>query len=317
MKRFLNLLILVNCCHVFGQDIPEKLLLSSKLFSENQSLYPIYKIDLIVFSHKQINEGDKKEQFPKLQKFVYSSDLIKLLNTPNLLVKKQAIEGGFTTGTQTIQTIDLDQKQNVINIKEENNDNNANIILLPYEYFELTDANDLNKKFVSRLNRRKEYEVLFHGSWFQPLFKADLSSPVYINAENEINGVHGELLIYKERFLHSYLRLRLSERTNVDLTFNSVKLYNFNNLIKLSKAENRFLNFFKFIGEEFISFSSWIMRTKEFTPVSTSNNTPLSSSNYKDLYEINQRIKMKQDSYHYIDHPYFGAVLKVSLWPSK
>jgi hypothetical protein len=160
--------------------------------------------------------------------------------------------------------------------------------------------------------------VLFHGSWFQPLFQADLSSPVYIQGKNEINGIHGELLLYKERFLHSDLRLRLSESTNEGQEFTAVKLYNFNNLLKLSKAQNRFISFFKSIGEDFISFSSWILRTKEFTPVSTTVETPLTiNSNYRDLYEINQQIKMKENSYHYIDHPFFGAVIKVTLWPSE
>ena len=110
----------------------------------------------------------------------------------------------------------------------------------------------------------------------------------------------------------------LSESTNEGQEFTAVKLYNFNNLLKLSKAQNRFISFFKSIGEEFISFSSWLLRTKEFTPVSTTEETPLAiNSNYKDLYEINQQIKMKENSYHYIDHPFFGAVIKVSLWPSE
>ena len=321
MKRFLYILILLNSYLAFSQDIPEKLLLSSKAFSENQSLYPIYRIDLIIFSHKQINEKDKQEQFPELDRFVYSPDLLKLLDTPNLLVKKEAIEEGLVPSSQVIQSIDLSQKLNPIEVEEVESidiDKNSNFTLLPYEYFELIKNNDLNKRFVNRLNKRNEYEVLFHGSWFQPLFQANLSSPVYIQGKNEINGIHGELLLYKERFLHSDLRLRLSESTNEGQEFTAVKLYNFNNLLKLSKAQNRFISFFKSIGEDFISFSSWILRTKEFSPVSTTTETPLTvNSNYRDLYEINQQIKMKENSYHYIDHPFFGAVIKVSLWPSE
>ena len=313
--------MLLNSYLALSQDIPEKLLLSSKAFSENQSLYPIYRIDLIIFSHKQINEKDKQEQFPELDRFVYSPDLLKLLDTPNLLVKKEAIEEGLVPSSQVIQSIDLSQKLNPIEVEEVESidiDKNSNFTLLPYEYFELIKNNGLNKRFVNRLNKRNEYEVLFHGSWFQPLFQANLSSPVYIQGKNEINGIHGELLLYKERFLHSDLRLRLSESTNEGQEFTAVKLYNFNNLLKLSKAQNRFISFFKSIGEEFISFSSWILSTKEFNPVSTTEETPLNiKSNYRDLYEINQQIKMKENSYHYIDHPFFGAVMKVSLWPSE
>ena len=321
MKRFLYALMLLNSYLVFGQDIPEKLLVSSKTFSENKSLYPIYRVDLIIFSHKQINERDKQEQFPTLNSFIYSPDLLKLLDVPNLLVKKEAIEEGLVPSSQIIQSIDLSQKPSPIEVEEMEsigNGKNSDATLLPYEYYELIKNNGLNKRLISRLNKRNEYEVLFYGSWFQPLFQADLSSPIYIQGENEINGVHGELLLYKERFLHSNLRLRLSKSTNKDQGFTAVNLHNFNNLIKLSRAQNRFVNFFKSIGEEFISFSSWLLRTKEFTPVSTTEETPLAiNSNYKDLYEINQQIKMKENSYHYIDHPFFGAVIKVSLWPSE
>ena len=321
MKRFLFLFMFVNSCVVFGQDIPKKLILSSKEFLENQNLYPIYRVDLIVFSHQQVKEEDKQEQFPKLEKFIYSPDLLKLVDSPNLLVRKEAIEEGLTPSTQVIQSIVLNKNQNLVEVeklenvdKETNSDNK----LLPYEYFELIGNSDLNERNISRLNKRKEYEVLFQGSWFQPLFNADLSSPIYIQADNEINGIHGELLIYKERFLHSNLRLRFSVSTNEKQVFSPIKLHNFNNLLKFSKAQNRFVSFFKSISEEFVSFSSWILRTKEFTPVSTTKETPLATnSNYKDLYEINQQIKMKENSYHYIDHPYFGAVIKISLWPTE
>ena len=154
MKRFLYILILLNSYLAFSQDIPEKLLLSSKAFSENQSLYPIYRIDLIIFSHKQVNEKDKQEQFPELDSFIYSPDLLKLLDTPNLLVKKEAIEEGLVPSSQVIQSVDLSQKLNPFEVEEVesiDNDINSDVTLLPYEYFELIKNNSLNKRFISRL----------------------------------------------------------------------------------------------------------------------------------------------------------------------
>ena len=210
MKRFLLLLIFLNSYLAVSQDIPEKLFLSSKALLENQSLYPVYRIDLIIFSHKQINEKDKQEQFPELDRFIYSADLLKLLDTPNLLVKKEAIEEGLVPSSQVIQSIDLSQKQNPIEPEELegiNNEESSNDALLPYEYFELIEGNDLNKRFISRLNKRKEYEVVFSGSWFQPIFNESLASPVYIQSDNKKIALHGELLFYKERFFHSFLTL--------------------------------------------------------------------------------------------------------------
>ena len=33
---------------------------------------------------------------------------------------------------------------------------------------------------------------------------------------------------------------------------------------------------------------------------------------YNDLYEINQEIKIEENKYHFIDHPYFGVIVRIS-----
>ena len=317
MKKILLLLISISPLLMSNESIPEKLLLSSKAFTDNPYLYPVYRIDLIIFSHTQINEKDKQERFPQLEKFIYSDDLLQLHATPHLLVNREAIKDGLIPNTQVIKSIELNSQLRLINTQEEETvEIESTNLLLPYEYFELIDdKNATTKKFVKRLNTRKNYEVLFEGSWFQPLFKQEISSPIYISNENGFNGIHGELLLYKERFLHSNLKIRLSERTNEEQNLSTLNLYNFNNLLKLSKVDNRFVSFFKSLGEDVVSFSSWIFRTKEFSPVLSSKESYLLvNSNYKDLFEINQQTKMKEDAFHYVDHPYFGAVIRVSQW---
>ena len=314
MKKILLLIISISPLLMGNESIPEKLLLSSKAFADNPYIYPVYRIDLIIFSHKQINEKDKQERFPQLEKFIYSDDLLQLHATPHLLVNREAIKDGLIPNTQVIKSIELNSQLTSINIQEEEVESTKP--LLPYEYFELIDdKNTPTKKFAKRLNTRKKYEVLFEGTWFQPLFKQEISSPIYISNENGFNGIHGELLLYKERFLHSNLKIRLSERTNEEQNLSTINLYNFNNLLKLSKVDNRFVSFFKSLGEDVVSFSSWIFRTKEFSPVLPSKESYLLiNGNYKDLFEINQQTKMKEDAFHYVDHPYFGAVIRVSQW---
>ena len=315
MKKILLLLISISPLLMSNESIPEKLLLSSKAFTDNPYLYPVYRIDLIIFSHTQINEKDKQERFPQLEKFIYSDDLLQLHETPHLLVNREAIKDGLIPNTQVIKSIDLNSQLMSINTQEEVEVESTKT-MLPYEYFELIDdKNSPTKKFAKRLNTRKNYEVLFEGSWFQPLFNQEISSPIFISNENNFNGIHGELLLYKERFLHSNLKIRLSERTNEEQSLSTINIYNFNSLLKLSKVNNRFVSFFKSLGEDVISFSSWIFRTKEFSPVLSSKESYLLiNSNYKDLFEINQQTKMKEDTFHYVDHPYFGAVIRVSQW---
>ena len=41
------------------------------------------------------------------------------------------------------------------------------------------------------------------------------------------------------------------------------------------------------------------------------NNQPFEYE-YKDLYEINQEMKIEENKYHFIDHPYFGVIVRIS-----
>ena len=318
MKKFLFVILLMGPSLMGNVVVPEKLLMASKAFSEDPTLYPIHRIDLIIFSHKTIQERDKKESFPKLDDLIYSNDLIKLSKSSSLLVNDQAITEGLVPNSQVIKSIKISNKEEEYLGTEENENKEPTIdnSFLPYEYFVLLGEGDAQtQKLATKLDVKKEYEVLFHGSWYQPLFKKEFASPVYIQAGNLFNGVHGELLIYKERFLHSETTLRLAERTHENENKKSILLYNFNNLLKISKVENKFISFFKSIGEEVSSFSNWIFRSKEFSPVtSNEKNHLLNREAYKDKFEIIQKTKMKDKEFHYIDHPYFGIVLRVSLW---
>ena len=71
MKRILLLMISMSPFLMGNESIPEKLLLSSKAFVDNPDLYPVYRIDLIIFSHKQLNDKDKQERFPQLEQFIH------------------------------------------------------------------------------------------------------------------------------------------------------------------------------------------------------------------------------------------------------
>jgi len=59
-------------------------------------------------------------------------------------------------------------------------------------------------------------------------------------------------------------------------------------------------------------FSNWILKseTKDLT-LDLSSQESLAFK-YNDLYEINQEIKIEENKYHFIDHPYFGIVVRIS-----
>ncbi len=314
MKKFSLILLLFSTLSLGKESIPEKLILSANEILDNPSDYPIYRIELILFTHLVREQKDLEEEFYDLKKFQYSNDLINLIESPSLLVNQESIEQGLIENNQVIKNIVPITNENPetnLNDQKPEKENNK---LLPYGFFELVDSKDLNK-LSKRLNRNKDYEILFNGSWFQPVFKESLASPVYIQSDNEEIALHGELLIYKERFFHSFLNLRLSEEYESNEEFQTIYLHDFNKLLNLSKAENRFFNFFKSIGEGMISFSSWVIRSKEFSPISKKDKDLLIINRaFKDKYEIKEKIKMKENEFYYIDHPYFGAVIRISHW---
>ena len=59
-------------------------------------------------------------------------------------------------------------------------------------------------------------------------------------------------------------------------------------------------------------FSKWILNN-EITDSSLDLKAQESIDfKYNDLYEINQEIKIKENKYHFIDHPYFGVIVRIS-----
>ena len=319
MKSLFFLILIISPSIIGSVLVPEKLLTASKAFSENPSLHPVYRIDLIIFFHKDLKERNLKESFSNLDTLTYSNDLLKLSQSSSLLVMDQAIKEGLAKNDQVIKTVKFSNNKKEENIEDEANkdkDSTINNYFLPYEYFVLLeDNNTQTKTLVKKLDISKEYEVLFYGNWFQPLFNKEFASPVYIHADNQLKIIHGELLLYKEKYLHSEIRLRLAEKSDLYEDRKLITLYDFNSLLKLYKAENKFINFFKSIGEEVTSFSNWIFRSKEFSPVTSNNeNNLVKTQTYYDKYEIIQETKMKDSEFHYIDHPFFGVVLRISLW---
>ena len=107
------------------------------------------------------------------------------------------------------------------------------------------------------------------------------------------------------------------------------KLYNFNELVEQiqeenSKAQER-TYFWKdsFISEmkiSFLDFKEWFNLTSSFpifkeeieeiTEVEI-DNIPVT---YKDRFELSIERKMEDGEMHYIDHPYFGVLIRLSLW---
>ena len=323
MKRLIiSLVLLISLILESNEVTPDKLIRAIDSFKKNPELHPVHKIDLIIFKNIIVNERDNEEFFSPLEEFIYSDNLLKLSDTPSLLVEKDSITKGLTPGNQVIKSVDINHKEDLILDSNSQERPIAQLDDKPlnpsYTYFEKVDSKESEIDIlVKRLVNRKEYEVIFSGSWYQPIFKKELSSPVYIKSTDKNDGIRGELTIYKERFLHSIIRVRLTKKTDKYSENVEVNTNDFNELLKFSKLSNKFFSFFKNIGKESSSLTNWIFRTKDFSQVNIIANQSLDSTEiYEDKFELNKSLKMKENEFYFIDHPHFGIILRVSLWKS-
>ena len=322
-KSIIFLVLFISLLLESNEVIPDKLIRAIDSFKKNPDLHPVHKIDLIIFKNITLNESDNEEVFSILKEFIYSDNLLKLSDTPSLLVEKDSITKGLTPSNQVIKTVDINSNEDLI--LDSNNQNQAieeleDKPLNPsYTYFEKIDSK--NSEFdilVKRLINRKEYEVIFSGSWYQPIFKKELSNPIYIKSTDKNDGIRGEITIYKERFLHSLIRIRLTKKTDKYSGNNEIKVHDFNELLQFSKLNNKFSSFFKNIRKEASSLTNKIFRTKDFFQTPSIKDKSLNFNKiYEDKFELNKAVKMKENEFYFIDHPHFGIILRASIWKSK
>ena len=286
----------------------------------NKSGYgEIHKIDLLIFKNEFMEEVDLKEKWKTLEPLNLSKELFIIKDQPTLLVEKPV----FKEKNQ-INLISL----KVENLIEEDTESEEEMTeeeptKLRFNLFERilyeTEFEEVKKK----LDKNKDYKVLHSISWYQPLVEKDKSTFIFIENSKDQMKTYGEVLIYKDRYLHFDAKLRLSEKTDFLSSESAViKTINFNDLLKekLKEEENEEVpnnnywmeTIFNNVRVNIGDFSKWILNSEI-------NNSPLDlnteeslSFKYNDLYEINQEIKIEENKYHFIDHPYFGIIVKIS-----
>ena len=278
----------------------------------------VYKIDLLIFKNEFIEDVDLKEKWKTLEPIDLNQELFMIKDQPTLLIKKPV----FIEKNQN-NVISI----NIENLIEQDTESEEEItkekpIRVRFNLFERILYEKEFEEIKKKLDKNKEYKILHSISWYQPLVEKDKSAFIFIENFKDQMKTYGEILIYKDRYLHFEAKLRLSEKTDsLSSESGAIKTINFNDLlnersIKEEKEvpdnnywiETIFNNVRVNIGD----FSKWIL-TSEI------NDSPLDLNpqeslifKYIDLYEINEEIKVEDKKYHFIDHPYFGIIVRIS-----
>ena len=320
INRFIFLLILSY--PVYAAVTPDEFIES---YIKEKDYGEIYKIDLMIFKNQFIEEVDLKEKWKKLDPLDLSEELFMIKDQPTLLVKKPIFKEKNKNKVIKIKIEDLVQNKN--QIEEEIGRNQEQEIYKPkFNLFERILFEKEFEEVKKKLEKNKDYKVLYSISWYQPLVNKDESVFIFIENLNGQTKTYGKILIYKDRYLHFDAKLRLSKKSDIQNTESAlIKTTDFNDSLKLKFKEavqevnNSYWmeTIFNNIKVNIGDFSRRIFNN-EIT------NSPLDlitrksiDFQYTDLYEINQETKVDEDRYHFIDHPYFGIIIRISSVETK
>ena len=176
------------------------------------------------------------------------------------------------------------------------------------------------QKIEKNLNRSRDYRVLYYNSWFQPAFNKSKTIPISINQIKKSNKVYGEIKIYKERFVHLDSKLRFAtkvDESEAGLSSSPSNIFEFQTLLEnredTKKAQKEKTNYwvdtiFNTVQVNLESFSKIIYEVETKNLDSLNQESAMA---FQDLYEIKKDVKIEDNEFNFIDHPFFSILIRV------
>ena len=247
-------------------------LFSINLLSEDQ----LYVVDLILI--KYLPEFETNEIFTKpIVNFPDNMTFLRDFPYPELEINSVPFDLDYQF-KDLFMSIKIDDDSEDFSIENETeSDIYTPTLKLKRSIFEIDSA----RKFslgaeVSKIAKSRDFRVISTKSWFQNIKTLNGAELVFIDSGFfKGSRIFGFIQLYKERFLH----------------FNS-QLY-FSELDPLIEQNPKFISGKNIFEDEII-----IDLFKE--------------KNQKILYEVNHSKKFKSGEIHYMDHPKFGMLIKLS-----
>jgi hypothetical protein len=143
--------------------------------------------------------------------------------------------------------------------------------------FEIDSAREFSLSAeVSKIARSRDFRVISTKSWFQNIMNKDAAELIFIDSDFfKGTRIFGFFQLYKERFLHFNTKLYLSE------------------LDPLFTQDERLI-----IGKNVFKKEKELDIYEE--------------KNQKVLYEVEHSKKFRSGELHYVDHPKFGMLIKLT-----
>ena len=300
------------------------------LFIVSQNIYPvnsdkfigyllnsnnIVQIDFFIIQNLTIEERDLNEKWKQLEKLEFSDELIEIKSDPTILIN---MPSSAIVNDNFLQKIDVSSFNSETGIQ--NKKNLPTKKAQPFLYEKIPFLNEIND-IEDNLNRSKDYRVIYHNSWFQPVLEKDKSIPIYIESKKKDKKVYGEIKIYKERFTHLDSKIRFAEKTeDKELVNEQPNIAKFQDLLKANQTSNEEIavnenywisTIFNTVKLNIQSFSDFIYPENKDSYLEFET-VQVPEYKYNDLYEIDRETKLEQEKFNFIDHPYFSILIRVT-----
>ena len=308
MHLKLAIIVLFIAESLYSVDFNEYL---EKYLVDKQKLDHI-KVDFFIIQNLSIEDEDLEEKWKELDELELSNHLIKIKTEPTTFVTFP--EGKFSDET----TLPL-LKFKIQPEQQSLSDEVAEVTKPdPFLYEKIPFQKEM-VEIENNLNRSRDYRVIYYNSWYQPVFKENETIPIFIDAQKKDKRVHGEIKIYKERFIHLVSRLRFSQKTEeIDNSSRTQEIKTFQSLIKdkNEKESKGFLNDNYWVETIFNSVKVNLKYIGDFVysdnEINSEDIVELPRFKFVDLYEIDKDVKLEVDELNFIDHPYFSILIKVT-----
>ncbi|URQ67436.1 CsiV family protein [SAR86 cluster bacterium] len=270
------------------------------------------KVDFFIIQNLSIEDEDLEEKWKELDELELSNHLIKIKTEPTTFVTFP--EGKFS------DEITLPPLKFKIQPEQQSLSDEVAEVTKPDPFlYEKIPFQKEMEEIENNLNRSRDYRVIYYNSWYQPVFKENETIPIFIDAQKKDKKVHGEIKIYKERFIHLVSKLRFSQKTEeIDNTSRTQEIKTFQSLIKdKNYTESKgFLNDNYWVETIFNSVKVNLKYIGDFVysynEINSEEIIELPRFKFVDLYEIDKDVKLDVDELNFIDHPYFSILIKVT-----
>ena len=310
VKMFLKFLVfLVFISQFLNSEIASNDYLNHYL--ENKENTKLLKVDFVVIQNLNIDKTDLKEKWEDLNTFNFSEELIALKEEPTKLVP---LPSKYITDKSVFQFIEVGKKEKTEKVIESKTQK-----IKPFLYERIPFEKEM-QKIEKNLNRSRDYRVLYYNSWFQPAFNKSKTIPIVINQIKKSNKVYGEIKIYKERFIHLDSKLRFAtevDESEASSSSSPSNIFEFQTLLedredtkKAQKEKNNYWvdTIFNTVQINLESFSK-IIYEEETKNLDSTNQEPVMA--FEDLYEIKKDVKIEDNEFNFIDHPFFSILIRV------